>query len=660
MTVKTTTIRQRLLFLAMVPLLALAITATNLIRNAYEAYRSATLTQEVLTVGVSAGELIHTLQIERGATAGFLQSKGAKFADTLPSIRKNSDERLAAYLGKSRAGTQLPALSTALGQAQEKLDALKEVRTRADKLEISVADEVTAYTGTIAKLIDVIGTSGQFSSSPQVVQQTIAYLALVRAKEQAGQERALVTAVFAANAVEPARFHGILERFNRQEAYLDIFRSASGEAERQSLTAVLDGTTAKEVQRMRNLLIEKSATGGFDVDPTQWFATITQKIDALHETENVVIHGIEATAEQIVSHGKQALYGYILLTIIAVVLVAVASFWISASVAKPLQAEVDVAEFAIRESDFTHDVPETGPTEVIRAGHAFNQLMHTFRQIIADMKNSSGRITAAAHALTESSQEVRASSVAQSDATSAVAAAFEQASVSVSETTANAENAARLVAASRSDTLAAMHVMSQAVSNMRQIADLIHTSSLSITALSDSSQRIGGIVQVIQEIAEQTNLLALNAAIEAARAGEQGRGFAVVADEVRKLAERTAKATGEIGGLITSIQDGVKGSVNSMNEANRQADASLRLVGETETALARIDTGSKDVASNVTAISDALKEQDAAIRQVASSIEEIAQKTERNTQAAESNNATAGELDTLASDLRASVSRFKA
>jgi methyl-accepting chemotaxis protein len=216
------------------------------------------------------------------------------------------------------------------------------------------------------------------------------------------------------------------------------------------------------------------------------------------------------------------------------------------------------------------------------------------------------------------------------------------------------------VATSRSDTLAAMSVMNKAVINMRQIADLIRASAEQVTALSDSSQQIGGIVQVIQEIAEQTNLLALNAAIEAARAGEQGRGFAVVADEVRKLAERTAKATGEIGGLITSIQDGVEASVDSMNEANRQADASLKLVGETETALARIDAGSQDVASNVTAISDALKEQDAAIRQVANSIEAIAQKTERNTQAAESNNATAGELDTLASGLRASVSRFKA
>jgi methyl-accepting chemotaxis protein len=656
---KTTTIRQRLFLLVIVPLLALAITAGNLIYKAYGDYRGATLTQGVLKVAVAAGELVHTLQIERGATAGFIQSKGAKFGDVLPGIRKNSDANLAAYLSEAGATGQLPALQAALAKAQEKLDQLQDVRTRADKLEISVADEVAAYTQTIAMLIDVIGNSGKLSSNPAVVQKSTAYLAFVRAKEQAGQERALTTAAFAANAVEPARFRMIFERHNRQEAYLDIFRSAAGEAELKSLQEVLAATPAQEVQRMRNVLIEKSVSGGFDIDPTVWFATITQKIDALHDTENVIIKEISSTTGDIVTASQGALYGYILLSLGAVVLVLLVSLKISASVAGPLQAEVEVAEFAVRESDFTRDVPETGPAEVVRAGHAFNQLMHTFRQIVADMKSSSDRITAVAHQLAGSSQEVRESTIAQADATSAVAAAFEQASVSVSETTANAENAARIVETARADTIAAMRVMGETVSNMRGIANLIRTSAGQVTALSDSSQQIGGIVQVIQEIAEQTNLLALNAAIEAARAGEQGRGFAVVADEVRKLAERTAKATGEIGGLITAIQAGVEDSVNSMEEANRQADASLKLVGETESALGRIDAGSQDVSSNVSAISDALKEQDAAIRQVAMSIEEIAQKTEHNNQAAESNNATARELDILASSLRASVARFK-
>lgn len=127
---KATTIRQRLLFLVMVPMLALAVTAVNLIRNAYDDYRSATVTQEVLRVAVAAGDLIHTLQIERGSTAGFLQSKGAKFADVLPGIRKNTDGKLLAYAADARSSAQLaaPALAAVVARAQERLDALNGVR----------------------------------------------------------------------------------------------------------------------------------------------------------------------------------------------------------------------------------------------------------------------------------------------------------------------------------------------------------------------------------------------------------------------------------------------------------------------------------------------------------------------------------------------------
>lgn len=657
---KNLSIRQRLFILVIVPLLALAVTAANLIGNAYHSYRSAQLTEQALQAGVAAGELIHTLQIERGATAGFLQSKGAKFADALPGIRKNTDDRLAAYQQLVAGAGRSDLLAGALAKAGESLGQLGDVRARADKQAISVADEVAAYTRAISGLIDLIGASRKFSSSPQVVQQTTAYLALVRAKEQAGQERALVTAVFAANSIDPERYRKILERVYRQEAYLDIFRSTASDAARQSLQEVLSAPPAREVQRLLGVLMDKSASGGFDVEPTQWFATITQMIDGLHQTENLLANDISVTAAGVVTASERAFYGYIALVGVAVALVVWASLWISASVAKPLHAEVDVAEFAVRESDFTHNVPESGPSEVVRAGHAFNQLMHTFRQIVSDMKAYSDQVTMAAHALAAASREVQGSSQSQSDAASSVAAAVEEASVSISETNANARNAAAMVEASRADTVEAKRVMDEDMTNMKEIAKLIRDSSERITALNQSSQQIGGIVQVIQEIAEQTNLLALNAAIEAARAGELGRGFSVVADEVHHLAERTARATDQISGLIGSIQADVAGTVDAMAMANRKADSSLERVGATESVLDRIDDNSVSVSDKVLAIAGALQQQDAAIRQIAQSIEQIAQMTERNAHAAEDNNATAGELDALASELRRNVSRFKA
>jgi methyl-accepting chemotaxis protein len=151
----------------------------------------------------------------------------------------------------------------------------------------------------------------------------------------------------------------------------------------------------------------------------------------------------------------------------------------------------------------------------------------------------------------------------------------------------------------------------------------------------------------------------LNAAIEAARAGEQGRGFAVVADEVRKLAERTSKATTEIASLIGSIQVHVGDTVTGMQQAGTQVGESLSLVGRTEAALHGIVNDSREVASNVKSIVDAVREQDAAIQQVAANVEKIAQMTEENSAAAAASSDTAIHLDSMSSALKDSVAHFK-
>jgi methyl-accepting chemotaxis protein len=656
------TVKQRLFFLVAVPLLGLVITSASLIRSAWSGYQGARQTQTVLEVAVAAGTLVHTLQVERGMSAGFLQSKGQKFADKLPGERGKTDasrksfEVVAAELGKSGLGK----ISGLLEKANGQLAALGAIRGKVDSQEVLLADAIASYTGTISALTAIIAATGDFNSDAGIAQQSTAYLALVKAKEAAGQERAQVTLAFTANALEPARLHAILERINKQAAYLDIFRGAAQAAELALLDKALGSAAAQEVERMRAVLLEKAALGDFGIDPAQWFATSTVKINDFLETENLAARNIEAAAAGLVSSHKTMLYAYLALCVFAMGLVVMVSIRVAASVSDPLRDEVRVAECAISENDFTHDVPERGPLEVVRAGHAFNQLMGKFRDILGEMRASSSAVTDAAVSLAASSQQVQESSAAQTDATTAVAAAVEQASVSVSETSINAQMAAEEVARARDDTTAAMRVMNEAVGNMREIAGLIETSSATVTGLSDASQRIGGIVQVIREIADQTNLLALNAAIEAARAGEQGRGFAVVADEVRKLAERTGQATQEIGALIGTMQQGVDGSVKAMRAANDQAHASLELVAQSEGALGRIDAGSRKVSENMTAISGALKEQDAAIRQVAVSIEEIAQRTELNSEAVQANNTTALQLDTLARELQDAVGRFRA
>ena len=658
---KKTTIMQRLAVLVAVPLIALVVVSGIQAWQSFQTVRDAGQTQRLMHLSVSIGNLIHTLQIERGATAGFVQSKGQRFADILPGARAKTNETLQAYKGEVANLDQaaFPSLVKAIAAANGKLDALADLRQKADQFAVPAADTTAYYTGTIGLLSEAISAGVEYNKSAAIAQKAIAYISFIRAKENAGQERALTTPVFTANKVEAAQLRTILDRVSRQEAHLTGFRSVAAEDEQASLKTVLESAPAQEVLRMRAILVDKATEGNFDVDPTAWFKAITAKIDALHETENLITGNIITTANALHDSSRSALILFMVLDLLAIGLTVAFSFWVAHSVSRPLKDAVAFAENVIARNDFTGTMPEAGTVEVARTAQAFNHLIHKFREIIAGAKQSSSQITSAATEMAASSREVNQSSVVQAGETAAVASAVEEASASVSETAASAQNASEVVAQAREDNDHALRVMRETIDQMNSIARIIEDSSHNVSRLDESSQKIGGIVQVIKEIADQTNLLALNAAIEAARAGEQGRGFAVVADEVRKLAERTTQATSEIATLIGSIQAGIGDTVTSMAEANAQAETNLGLVSRTQEALHKIDEGSRTVASNVETISHALSEQNTAIRQIANSIEQIAQMTENNKRVTEGNNRTASDLNDLSDQLRSAVSQYK-
>ncbi|TAN71745.1 MAG: HAMP domain-containing protein [Gallionella sp.] len=658
---KRSTIMQRLVLLTAIPVIALILSSGALIWESFERYRGAAQAKSIMEISVAAGDLIHPMQIERGMTAGFIQSNGQKFADTLPGARAKTDEKLAAYrhvLEGVNTGS-MPDLKKAVEGAQAKLVGLAGVREQAGQFSIPAAESSAFFTSNIGSLLDVMSTATEHNSDPAIAKKLLTYHTFSNAKENAGQERALTMPVFVNNKVEPAQYRVILGKIYKQEAYLDSFLdSASGE-EKTALKAVLEGEAAQDVQRMRSVMAERSMQGGFDVDPTVWFKRSTDRINGLYEVEQLVTKNINAGTNTLLAASRTLLLSMLVLVALVIVLTVAVSVWVARSLSRSLKAVVDAAEYAVAHDDFTCAIPEEGTHETARAGQAINRLMEKFRGIISEVIRSSQGIADASGALSISSDQVNKSSLAQSDSASTVAAAVEEVSVSISETTANARTAGEIVGKARAGTEMALSVMGETVKNVNGIAALIRESNTNVEQLDERSKKIGGIVQVIREVADQTNLLALNAAIEAARAGEQGRGFAVVADEVRKLAERTSKATTEIAALIGDIQSHIGETVTGMHQANTQVAESLELVGRTEAALYRIGDDSREVASNVQSIADAIHEQDAAVQQVAANIEKIAQMAEENNAAAASSSDTATQLDRLSGALRESVASFK-
>ena len=194
---------------------------------------------------------------------------------------------------------------------------------------------------------------------------------------------------------------------------------------------------------------------------------------------------------------------------------------------------------------------------------------------------------------------------------------------------------------------------------MDTISETVAKASEVIKALGEESQQISSVVQVIKEVADQTNLLALNAAIEAARAGEQGRGFAVVADEVRKLAERTAQSTGDISAMIGKIQVSATEAVEEMDLVVQQVEAGQSSAQEAGELIRHIHAEAQNVSAAVTGISNALREQSQASQDVARHVESIAQMTDENNAAAEETASGSKLLSKLAQEMAAVVAQFK-
>ncbi|HEX8989959.1 MAG TPA: methyl-accepting chemotaxis protein [Rhodocyclaceae bacterium] len=259
----------------------------------------------------------------------------------------------------------------------------------------------------------------------------------------------------------------------------------------------------------------------------------------------------------------------------------------------------------------------------------------------------------------ENARQVAATSEEQNQATVSMASTIDQITASIENVANHANHALEMAtdAGRHSDTGAA--TVREAIGEMAKISQSVELSASVIRQLDEKSAEISSIVKVIKDIADQTNLLALNAAIEAARAGEQGRGFAVVADEVRKLAERTAASTQEIATMIGAIQDSTRRSAQYMNQCSEQVQDGMRMAERSGESMGRIDASTEKVQLAVESISSSLLEQTRAANLLAQEVERIAQESERNSLLAAQASSSVTALDLQAKALTQAVQRFR-
>lgn len=290
---------------------------------------------------------------------------------------------------------------------------------------------------------------------------------------------------------------------------------------------------------------------------------------------------------------------------------------------------------------------------------SMGEMVGAIRGMVAEIGQGARKLTQDSERISTAAREVALASQHQADATSSMAAAVEEMTVSVNHISESATDTERESANSASLAEEGESRVQSASEEINKIAVSVSDASSRIRRLEEHANEISSIAGVIKEIAGQTNLLALNAAIEAARAGEQGRGFAVVADEVRKLAERTSSATIEIEQMIDGIQSDTVMVVGVMDAALPQVEIGVQAAQGAGDSLRQIRHGAQSTLHRIREVADATKEQSVASTSIAQKVEEIAQMVEETSSAMKSTAEIAGDLESLASELNTLVSRFR-
>lgn len=389
-------------------------------------------------------------------------------------------------------------------------------------------------------------------------------------------------------------------------------------------------------------------------------STVEGLLEFLEEMEELGDSKVENYASELETV-KSVSSGFLVGTVVVGVVLALLAFlMVVSSVIKPIkQIAARFTEIAEGEGDLTVSLPENGNDEITAVSHGFNMFVSKTRRTIQQVIEASSQISDSVSEL--NNINVRSSEVIgrQQKETDQVATAINEMVVTVQEVARNVTDAANAANQANDESLSGQDIVATAINKIDRLANEVQQAAQVLHRVEEDSQKVGTVLDVIKDIAEQTNLLALNAAIEAARAGEQGRGFAVVADEVRTLAGRTQQSTEEIQKMIESLQSGTREAVDVMERGQEMTGETVEQANKAGEALQAIADAVATITNMTAQVASAAEEQNSAADEINTNIVNISNHARETGEAAQQSDSAANQLSDLSTKLHSAVSQFK-
>lgn len=569
-------IRGKLLALTLLPLMGFISFAGS---NYIQAYQEKVMLEKMLILTNSAAVsslLVHELQKERGASAGYLSSKGEKFQKAIEQHRQTTDQKNKDLQAFITSASLTPQLTTLFTKVNQQLDKLPSLRQQVDNLSISVSDEVAFYSNLNALLLSIINNTANENKSSKLAISAVTVGSFLQHKERAGIERAVLSNVFSIDRFTPALLQKFISLLAEQAVYLDKFKAHATKEQFAIYQKNLTEQALNNVKDYENLALDNLDKGTFKTDPKVWFDTITQKINLLKAVEVALLDNLRENNQQLISEKETYLISLTIIILISFALILLLSFYIANQLHKGIHEITSKLISITTDNDLTLRIDVNSKDELGDISSTINKLVEHLQGLVNKIQHTSNALKNNLAENIKNNHIIEGKINSGTEQVTQVVTATTEMNSTVNDIARNAIHASTETEKANTQSQHGNHEVEETIENISNLSIELRNASAVIDKLNGSVINIGKFLSVINEVSEKTNLLALNAAIEAARAGDYGRGFSVVADEVRSLALQTKESTNEIEMMITELQssskDAQKAMSNGIDMVNKSVD----------------------------------------------------------------------------------------